>query len=162
VILKFSKMIQRLQSLYLSLTLALSLLLFTGKILSFRDEGGKAISLFPDGNLTDQAGRTFAHVPVIWPFLVILIMIALLSLITILFYKNRKIQLSLAISLIALSSVLMISLGWYAMRIINNYSLAFLPGLKTCIPVIILILSILAYRGILKDERLVKSYERLR
>jgi hypothetical protein len=155
-------MIQRLQSLYLSMTLALSLLLFTGNILRFRDEGGKVFSLSLDGNLTDQAGGTFAHVPVIWPLLVILIVIALLSLITILFYKNRKVQLSLAISVIALSLLLMISLGLYALSIINNFSLAILPGFKIAIPLIILIFSILAYLGIRKDDRLVKSYERLR
>jgi hypothetical protein len=52
--------------------------------------------------------------------------------------------------------------GYYAYLAISNYEAVFTPGLKMVLPVILLILSMLAYRGIRKDELLVKSYDRLR
>ncbi len=68
----------------------------------------------------------------------------------------------LAIFVIALSSGFIIALAWYAIEISNKFTLKIIPEAKLVIPVFILIFSILAYRGILKDDRLIKSNDRLR
>jgi hypothetical protein len=144
------------------MVLLLSLLFFTGSVLKFADTSGNAFNLAITGNLTDTAGKTFTQVQSLWPITVILILISILSIITILLYGNRKVQLLLAMSVIVLSGGLIIAVSWYAYSLANSFSFAIIPGFKIIIPVFSLIFSILAYRGILKDERLVKSYDRLR
>jgi hypothetical protein len=155
-------MIQRIQSIYLTLVLLLTLLLFRGSIFNFTDESGKAKNLMLNGNLSDQAGQSFLQIVNIWPLTVILILLASFSLITLLLFKYRKIQLFLALSVVVMAAGLTIALSCYAFIAINNFNLSIMPGFKIPIPVLILIFSILAYRGILKDDRLVKSYDRLR
>jgi hypothetical protein len=155
-------MIQRIQSLYLAMVIMLSLLFFTGDIFNFVDASGKAFNLIITGNLTDHAGTALTHLENLWLLTVLLILISSVSLITILLYKNRKVQLLLAVSVIVMASCLAVALSWYAYSITRTFSLTIIPGLKMTIPVFNLIFSILAFRGILKDDRLVKSYDRLR
>jgi hypothetical protein len=50
----------------------------------------------------------------------------------------------------------------YSFNIISKYDAEFASWYKLLIPVIQLILSVLAYRGIKSDDDLVKSYDRLR
>jgi hypothetical protein len=155
-------MIQRIQSLYLTFVLLLPLLFFRGGVLNFVDGSGKTIDLMLTGDLTDQEGLIIKQVANIWPITAILILTTSLSLITILLFKNRKIQLFLAILLIVMSAGLLIALSWFAFSVTNSCKLTIIPGFKMAIPALILVFSILAYRRILKDDRLVKSYDRLR
>jgi hypothetical protein len=144
------------------MVILLSLLFFTGNVLKFADSSGNAFNLDITGNLTDNAGKAFMQVENLWLLTVIIILISLISIITILLYKNRKVQLLLAMSVIVLAAGFIIAVSWYAYSLANSFSFAIIPGFKMVIPVFNLIFSILACRGILKDERLVKSYDRLR
>ena len=155
-------MIQRLQSLYLTLVLLFSLLCFFGSILHFVDESGNAIKLVISGTLTGQNGQAAGQVAIIWPIAAILILISCLSLIAIFLFKNRKIQLTVTIMVIILSAGLIIALALYSFNAISNFKMKITPGIKMAVPFLILVFSVLAYRGILKDDRLVKSYDRLR
>jgi hypothetical protein len=155
-------MIQRIQSLYLTLVLVLSLIFFTGSVFNCLDETGQAIKVMLNGMLTDQSGQSFARVTALWPITSLLILLSLMSLITILLFRNRKIQIKLALSVLILSCGLIIGLAFYAYIIVRSYKLSLIPELKTGIPVLVLIFSVLAYRAILKDDRLVRSYDRLR
>jgi hypothetical protein len=155
-------MIQRIQSVYLTFIILLCPLFFSGGVLNFADASGKELKLLLAGNLTDQNNQSLAMVANMWPLSLLLILIMLLSLITIFLYKNRKIQLLLAKGVTGLSVVLIIALSWYGSDVISNYKTTIAPGLKMAVPVLILLFSILAWRGILKDDRLVKSYDRLR
>jgi hypothetical protein len=155
-------MIQRIQSLYLSFVILLSMLFFCGNVFSFVDESGKILKFTSAMILTDSCGHFFAHVANRWPLTLILAFLSFLSLSTILMFGNRKIQLWLAISVIVLSSVLIIVLSCYTYLVMDSYKMTIIPGFKMLIPLVILLFSILAYRGILKDDRLVKSYDRLR
>lgn len=155
-------MIQRIQSIYLAFVIMLCVLLFSGNVFSFRDESGKAMNFLLNGSITDQAGELFTKIDKTWPLTLILISIAGLSLVTILLFKNRKIQLLMAISVIIMSAALITALCWYAFIITDTFNLEIIAGYKMAIPVLILILSVLACNGILKDDRLVKSYDRLR
>jgi K+ transporter len=58
--------------------------------------------------------------------------------------------------------VLIALLVYYGITVIQRYHSELVPGIKMFIPVLILIFAILAYRGIKKDEDLVKSGDRLR
>ena len=155
-------MIQRLQSLYLIMVLLLSLLFFKGSVFNCIDETGQAIKVMLNGLLTDQSGQSFARVTALWPVVAILTGLILISIVTLLMFRNRRIQLMLAMSVIGLSCGLIIALAVYAYIAAHSYRLSIVPELKMAIPVLVLIFSVLAYRGILKDEHLVKSYDRLR
>jgi hypothetical protein len=91
-----------------------------------------------------------------------MILIPVLALVTILLFKDRKIQVCCAYVEIILATGLVLASLFYSYLIIVRYNTSIVPGIKMAIPVAILILSILAYRGIRKDDRLVKSYDRLR
>jgi hypothetical protein len=155
-------MIQRLQSLYLTFVLLLSLLFFTGAVFKFSDESGRVIHMLLNGNLADQAGKSLSQSQTTWPLAGLLILISVLSFVTIFLFKTRKVQLLLAMAVILAASGFMIVLIVYAVSIIHSFRLTIIPGFKMAIPVLNLIFSILAYKGILKDDRLVKSYDRLR
>ena len=63
---------------------------------------------------------------------------------------------------IILSVVLILVSVYYSYIVISRYNTSIVAGFKMAVPVVILILSVLAYRGIRKDDNLVKSYDRLR
>jgi CHASE2 domain-containing sensor protein len=155
-------MIQRLQSLYLLFVVILCLILFRGSILSFTDVTGNAVKLMINGSLTGQNGLAARQVANMWPVPAILILISLLSLTAIFLFKNRKIQLTVTIVIIILSAGLITALACYGFNVISNFKMKIAPGLIMAVPLFILVFSVLACRGILKDDRLVKSYDRLR
>jgi hypothetical protein len=115
-----------------------------------------------NGNLTGEAGLSLTQVQTLWPLIILLILISALSIFTIFLFKNRKVQLLMAMAVILAASGFIIALLYYAISYINSFRLTIIPGFKMAIPVLNLIFSILAYRGILKDDRLIKSYDRLR
>lgn len=96
------------------------------------------------------------------PLSVIILLIAVISATAIFLYRNRRLQMRLAIGLILLASALLLYLTLFAVLIINRYSAELVPVIRMIIPPLVLILSILAYRGIKNDENLVRSYDRLR
>jgi len=98
----------------------------------------------------------------VWILLVLAIMIPLLSLLIIFLFKKRNYQMILTGILILLISIFIGASLAYSFNIISKYDAAFTSWYKLIIPVIQLILSVLAYRGVKKDEDLVKSYDRLR
>ena len=88
-------MIQRIQSLYLTFVIILCLLLFSGSILSFTDGIRKCSKAYQERkHLTRTEQVCWQQVANMWPLTAILILIALLSLITIFLFKNRKIQIT--------------------------------------------------------------------
>jgi hypothetical protein len=155
-------MIQRLQSLYLLIVVILCLILFSGGILSFTDGTGNAVKLMLNGSLTGQNGLMAGQVADMWPVPAILILISLLSLTAIFLFKNRKIQLTVTTVVIVLSAGLITALACYGFNVISNFKMKIAPGIQMVLPFLILLFSVLACRGILKDNRLVKSYDRLR
>jgi hypothetical protein len=67
-----------------------------------------------------------------------------------------------AFSVILVTSGFIIMSIYYSGNIIKAYHASLIPGFKVAIPVVILVLSVLAYNGIKKDDNLIKSYDRLR
>jgi len=155
-------MIQRIQSLYLSLTIILSLLLIKGSILTFFDNSGAAINITFSGIVKVIEGQSTELIGKLIPLSALIIAIPAIALITILLFKNRKVQMRLTIMGTILTISLIGLLAYHSYSIIDKYNASIRPGLKMIFPILILIFNILAYIGIRKDERLVKSYDRLR
>jgi hypothetical protein len=140
----------------------LSLLFLNGSFLNFSDASGSVIKVTFAGIQRVTEGGGFEQIGRLIPLSALLIIIPLFSLITIFIFKNRIIQLWLALTVIIAVILQIVAFVAYSFIIIARFNAELVPGFKLVIPVIMLVLSILAYAGIRKDERLVKSYDRLR
>jgi len=167
-------MIQRLQSLYLlAITVISCLLLFsdipfyseTGKPVATTESTGdtvaySTITVTVDYNSTDtQEGKIGTNHTLVY----FLGGIALLSLITIFLFKNRKLQQRLVFGVIVMTVVVIVSM--YLLSFGNHYTEIdtkqfVLNGAG--IPLAIFVFAILAYKRIGKDEKLVRSLDRIR
>ena len=159
---KLVTMIQRIQSLYLSILFFLSLLFFRGSYLNFTDNSGSVIKITFKNIVRDTGLQGITEIEKLVPLTLTFILIPVVSLLTIFLYKNRKIQLRFSAALIIIISVFILVSSYYTWFVITNFGTALVPGLKMLLIVIMLILAILANRGIRKDDNLVKSYDRLR
>jgi hypothetical protein len=86
---------------------------------------------------------------------VLTILISLLSLVTIFLFSKRKIQMFLTKHLIVLIIIHICATCYYVLSEYNAWN-------EVIIPVAQLLLAVLAYLGIKRDDSLVKSYDRLR
>jgi glucan phosphoethanolaminetransferase (alkaline phosphatase superfamily) len=154
-------MIQRIQSIYLSLIVLLSILFLSGSFLSFAGKTGEVIKVTFNG-IFRMAGTNHDLIEKLLPLSILIILIPVMSLITIVMFKNRKIQLRLSFILIVLISIFVIATIHVSMSVIAKFDTTIIPGIKMFLPILILLFSILAHRGIKKDDQLVKSYDRLR
>jgi glucan phosphoethanolaminetransferase (alkaline phosphatase superfamily) len=155
-------MIQRIQSIYLFLTTVLSFLFLKGGIIIFINGTGDTLKLTFSGIVKLSGDNASELIYKSLPVAILIIAIAVLSLITIFLFKKRNIQIMLTGLLIGFISALIIACGYYSWLIITKQNSELVPGIRMVLPVVMLILAILAYRGIKKDDQLVKSYDRLR
>ena len=151
-------MIQRIQSVYLLLT---TVLLLTA-------------AFMPVGEMI-EADRVTAHIfkPLgiliaegnfqsTWGLFGILLLSAVISGCTIFLFRNRMLQIRMTI----FSSLMLI--GYYIALVFFVYMLksdlqaSFQLGWALCLPLICLVLNYLAFRGIYRDEIMVKAADRLR
>lgn len=151
-------MIQRIQSVYLLLT---TVLLLTA-------------AFMPVGEMI-EADQVTAHVfkPLgislaegefqsTWGLFGILLLSAVISGCTIFLFRNRMLQIRMTI----FSSLMLI--GYYIALVVFIYMLksdlqaTFQLGWALCLPLICLVLNYLAFRGIYRDEIMVKAADRLR
>ncbi len=154
-------MIQRIQSVYLFLTTILSLLFLRGSFLQFINNSGFVIKVTFRG-IIDSASQGSEITEKLLPLTLLMIIIPVLSLITIFLFRNRKVQMLLTRFLILLCSAFLLLSGYYSYSIITRYEATLVPVFRMIIPVLLLTFSILALRGIKKDDNLVRSYDRLR
>jgi glucan phosphoethanolaminetransferase (alkaline phosphatase superfamily) len=150
-------MIQRIQSLYLLLTTLLPLLFLKGEILSFSDQSGSEINVTLSGIY-----RSSELVGSSWAVTVVIVIIAIFSAVIIGLFKKRELQLKLSGILVSLVLAFVVVLAIYAYSLSVKYNAEIKPVFTMAVPVLQLIFSYLAYRGIKKDDDLVKSYDRLR
>lgn len=154
-------MIQRIQTLWLILTAVLSGFLMNGAIVNFIDKAGiRYFTGFSGIYKMADSGKELLVSSV--PLSALIIVVPLLSVVCTLIFKNRKIQKILALILFTFSFCLTILVTYYSILTMQKYGAELEPELKMVIPLLIMISVTLAYRGISKDDRLVKSYDRLR
>ncbi len=155
-------MIQRIQSVYLFITALLSAIFLSGTLLSFTDGSDNVYSIrIGDLQKTGSTGA-IENVGIIFAPAVIIVMILVVSVITIFLFRNRKIQLKLAAGLLCISALLILVLIWYAYSVSSEFNAELMYSVNLLLPLLMLISSYLAYRSIRKDDKLIRSYERLR
>lgn len=155
-------MIQRIQSLYLAIATALSALLLQGPVTKLIDVSGnlyeldfKGIHLILEDGTASMAEKTL-------PLTIILILIPVLFFISIFLFKNRKLQIRLTVlsTLLLTGSFLLIL--FYVFYTGNKLEADLIFTVKLVFPIIGAICGYLAFRATLKDELLIKSYDRIR
>ncbi|MEP7320793.1 MAG: DUF4293 domain-containing protein [Saprospiraceae bacterium] len=148
-------MIQRIQTIFLLITIAAISIELTTPILksSVSDQAG----IYQDGSV---------YIRECMPGLIVLALSILIGVIGIFLFKNRKTQKLLVILtlLLLLGGNLVSGLVFSppTNAIIDTAHAAISPGLGLFMPLIGLISLLLAYRGINKDDKIVKSMDRLR
>jgi 4-amino-4-deoxy-L-arabinose transferase-like glycosyltransferase len=140
----------------------LSSLFLSGSIINFINGSGSVFKITFASIIKSAEGNGLEVIDKLLPLSVLIILIPIISLVTIFVFKNRKIQMRLAIFLMILCTLLVIALIHGSIIIISKFGANITPGYKMLLPLVVLILSVLAYLGIKKDDRLVKSYDRLR
>ena len=93
-----------------------------------------------------------------WPLFVMQILASAISLIAVFLYRSRPVQASLCLAAV------LVNLAWYVVLavLIEGGSLPEQLPMTACLPIIAAIFCFLARRGILADEKLVRSVDRLR
>lgn len=151
-------MIQRIQTVYLLLTTLVAALFLSGNIIYFNN--GATLRLTAITQKISGAGvDKFEY---IWPLTALLVIVPLLSFFLIFLYKGRKIQMRLTLLLVMLILLTIGVCGYYVWNYIKTSLTDIAFSYKLILPPLMLIFSILAYRGIRKDEDIVRSYDRLR
>lgn len=152
-------MIQRIQSVYLLLTtvcLVLALCLPVGgfmgndllMISSFTPLGVKA-----SGELIQST----------WGLFAILLLAAVIAFCNIFLYRNRMLQIRMTVFCTLLLIGYYITLGVFVYTLKDTLGAAsFKVGWAMCLPAVCIILNYLAFRGIYRDELMVKAADRLR
>ncbi|MGB0391513.1 MAG: DUF4293 domain-containing protein [Salibacteraceae bacterium] len=150
-------MIQRIQSLYLFAGIVLCLaVLFSGIL--FVSNGSENLVLGAFGVIE---GNLDIPMPTMYPLVGLTMLMIALQVFAISQFKNRKLQANL-VKLNALLGV--IAIGWigFAYYSILQLNLSITPFIGVFHTPLIIFSSILALKGINKDEALVKSVDRLR
>jgi len=155
-------MIQRIQSLYLSLTILLSLLFLKGSFLNFINKNGTGYFMNFTGAWQDSGT---GNPELLWkqiPVSAVIVLIIVLAAIALVTFRNRKLQMRITLALIISSIGLIGLISYYSVTLISRYAADVEWGFRMFIPLLVLILGTLALKGIKKDENLVRSYDRLR
>ncbi|MBQ8968899.1 MAG: DUF4293 domain-containing protein [Bacteroidaceae bacterium] len=151
-------MIQRIQTLYLLLSAILSIVCLSMPLGYFCTAQGEHVAdLY---NLWLRISETGGHDFSPWVLFALLLTVTTLTLIDIFLYRRRALQMRL----LTFSMILLV--GYYAFLaffiFVANKEFSFTPAMTAAFPFVCIVLDYLAFRGILKDELLVRSLDRLR
>jgi len=158
---KFLQMIQRIQTLYLIIADLLLVTLFFLPLAEMIDKQGILYQLNITGVTregTAGGGELSITLPVISLFCLTIIMIMLI----IFQFKNRARQIKLSYFTLFLLLALSGALYYYIWQYNNTLGGEYSVNISAAFPLIATILVYLAIRGIIKDENLVKSIDRIR
>lgn len=154
-------MLQRKQTVFFLLALVVTVLCLCMQIGSFEPQKAMAApsQLY---NLWTQASdgtKTFA----VWPLFAVLLLTCPISIFAIFSYKQRPVQ-----SLMCMFNIILI-LIWYVLYVFFGYIfgekqevVSFRPLWTAALPLVALIFYILARRGVMADEKLIKAADRIR
>lgn len=155
-------MIQRIQSVYLLLTTVLSVLFLSGNMVKFTDASGNIIGMTIGGVLQYHTGSGSENAGSLLPLVILVLLTAAISFLTIFLFRNRKLQIRLTAVALLLSFLVILAASVYATFVMREFDAEIIWSIKMTLPVLMVLFLFLAYRGIRKDDELVKSYDRLR
>ncbi|MFN8242293.1 MAG: DUF4293 family protein [Bacteroidales bacterium] len=154
-------MIQRIQTVWLSITLLAALLLIKGSIIAFSAQGNETMTLGYDG-----FAKVTGNVPEILRssagIKVLLLLISSLSFVSIFLFRWRRLQKKAILVVFSFSLCLIFVLAYYYQVAVSDASLSIAKWIKLPLLIVMPITSWLAYKGVQRDEKLVNSYDRLR
>ena len=152
-------MIQRIQSLYLLISSILGVVCLSLPLGYFTTVQGERFAYLY--NLWIRQAATGQHEFYPWALFAILVIAPALTLMDILLFRQRALQMRV----ITLCIILLIGYYvWLAFIIFTGYgeALSFTPKITAALPFVCIVLDYLAFRNILKDDMLVRSLDRLR
>ncbi|MCC8035781.1 MAG: DUF4293 domain-containing protein [Rikenellaceae bacterium] len=153
-------MLQRIQSLYLLFAVILMAMMLGMPLGRFLEGDNEYIfRAFGIYSETSEVGGAVVPLPYLGYLLVIT---ALVPLVTIFFYKNRLLQIRLCFMEFVLLAGSQIFVIFYLVRAntIDDGTVSY--SLLDIVPLIALVFVWLAYKGIVRDEALVRSLDRIR
>jgi hypothetical protein len=158
-------MIQRIQTVYLSLAVIALALIFAFPLAQFFSENGAYVfSITGLTNMVPGEPQAFAAT-VFLPIIIFTVGIGLLTVFTVFQYKNRPFQIKLTNIGVLASIVLIMGIFFFyipmiekKINIVPDYSKAF--GIY--LPLVALVFLVMANRAIKRDDKLVRSADRLR
>jgi hypothetical protein len=136
------------------------LLLFNGIVLFVGADGGEYELRY--NGFYQLTGGVLQKSETLLPLTILLIAVAVLSFITLFLFKVRRLQLRASVFTLLLLLGEIIMIGFYLFYVVTKYELSIIFNIKITFPLVSAVLMYLAFRGILKDELLIRSYERLR
>lgn len=151
-------MIQRKQTLFLVLAIILSITCLCMPIGILEPVGmGTPTVLWNLGTVVPGSGVQFSN----WPLFAFLAVSVVLEITAIFTYHRRMLQAKLC------SWSIVLCLAWYAyfaFSILNGFgkSYTFHPQFAACLPLVAIIALVLARRGVIQDEKLIRSADRIR
>jgi hypothetical protein len=158
-------MIQRIQTIFLFLAAVAAIVLFFIPLAGvYSTMAAYKFYIYGIINMVPGEASVFSFMTTL-PLLLLNLLVGGLAVVTIFLYKNRMTQLKLVRIAILLEIVsIFLVLFVYAKIIENNLQVIpeFLNEKGIYFPLISLVFLILAYRWIMKDEKLVRSVDRLR
>lgn len=157
-------MIQRIQSIFLLLTAIVTGLLFFLPVATLDMPGGTAGLVNTYRFYTTQyiqAGNPPVFIEYNWLSMVLNIAVTGLAFVTIFLYKKRFLQLRLCLANIVLMAGMLVLIAVQAYNISQPEG-SWHISLGFSFPLIGIVLTWLALRGIIKDIALLKSYDRIR
>ena len=156
-------MIQRFQSLFLLISVIACVLTFFFPLAGFWAEEG-SYNFFITGLQALFPGTSPAQINAV-PLIAITAFTGLLTLLIIFLYKKRRLQIKMVRFSIMLNIVLILLIFFFyapAIEKITNADADYTSGIGMYFPIISLVFLILANKYINKDEKLVRSADRLR
>lgn len=151
-------MIQRIQSVFLLAVAVLSGLLMAGDLIVLDNGTGTLFSVGFTG-LGEVGGKLLQR---LWPLSAIIALVPALALAAIFLYKKRGLQMRVTMFILLLSIGTLILGAFYIYMFDRKIDVSLIWKVKALFPLLSAILAWLAYRKILQDDLLVKSYDRLR
>lgn len=160
-------MIQRIQTLYLLLVVALGITLCFVPVVQFVTPEGAEIVRAWELTALGMTETTVNELPAVelnglWGLLLASVLIPVMAMVDIFLYKKRLLQARINIFTI------MLCLGYYGVLAIYVYLAKMVMGAEwyilpwAAIPLVCLVLTVMATRRILKDEAMVRAADRLR
>ncbi len=154
-------MIQRIQTIYLAIAAALSGFLLRGSIITLVGSSGETYVLNWNGIFLIDNGVLIPNEKTL-PLTILLIIVPLLFFLAIFLYKRRKLQIRVTVLSTLLLLGVFILMLYYIYYSGKSLEAELIFNIKLVFPLAGAILGYLAFRAILKDELLVKSYDRIR
>lgn len=156
-------MLQRIQSIYLFLvSLAMGLMFAFPISTYYGDLHTFKLSLLGIENLVPSSENLFQNYFTL-PLLIFVLLLCMLALITIFQFKNRKRQLKIIKANILLNIILIVGIFLiYSKLILSQVEVSEEYKIGAFLPLFSLILLVMAYRGVKRDEEIIRSADRLR